>query len=516
MILLLSVRLLDGRYHGLTANGEKPEWPPSPFRLFQALVAGNARGTTLQPEVAEALRWLESLNAPDVIAPNAESGQTVLAYVLNNTDGRSRTPKMIRPTILKGDRLIQYAWKFDPNSKDAIRHADVVAKAARHIRALGWGIDMAIGNGEIVDAIQPTTHPRIRFFPAKDADVVGADFRSPGIGSLASLEECYSQYLARFESNETTQLESGAPIYQLQPYLTREVRPHAVFKLLDTNEDPYRYPHAKLIHIAGMVRHLAIEMMKNDPPPWVENPADWVNRAVRGKRDEASSDDHKQFSYVPLPSIGHEHADAMIRNVMVVAPLGMERELNYLVERLDGVEMKPEGYAEACETDSTPSVSGRAELQEFTPLRGKFIATRYLGTSSVWETVTPVILDGCNRKSKSDKPEAIARATEKLICKALGRAGIEAPCEFTWQSIPFVKNTLSAHKYDGHGSRTGYYRPSYLQGRTAVHVRIRFGRRQLSDDPESAWIPANVPGPVMIGAGRHCGFGIFAAPPNRP
>ena len=40
--LLLSIRFLDDRYHGLTNNGEKAEWPPSPFRVFQALVAGIA------------------------------------------------------------------------------------------------------------------------------------------------------------------------------------------------------------------------------------------------------------------------------------------------------------------------------------------------------------------------------------------------------------------------------------------------------------------------------------------
>jgi hypothetical protein len=102
--------------------------------------------------------------------------------------------------------------------------------------------------------------------------------------------------------------------------------PYAVFKLLDANEDAYRHPHAKLIHIAGMVRHAAIQRMEADPPSWIEHPADWINRVVRGKRDESSTVEHRQFSYVPLPSIGHEHADAMIRNVMVVAPMGMDRE----------------------------------------------------------------------------------------------------------------------------------------------------------------------------------------------
>ena len=52
---------------------------------------------------------------------------------------------------------------------------------------------------------------------------------------------------------------------------------------------------------------------------------------------------HRQFSYVPLPSIGPFHADAMIRNMMIVAPLGMERELNFLAEQLNGQALEPEG-----------------------------------------------------------------------------------------------------------------------------------------------------------------------------
>ena len=60
--LLFSVRFLDDRYHGLTDNGESPEWPPSPFRLYQALVAGNARGLTLSNPLRDALRWLETLD----------------------------------------------------------------------------------------------------------------------------------------------------------------------------------------------------------------------------------------------------------------------------------------------------------------------------------------------------------------------------------------------------------------------------------------------------------------------
>jgi CRISPR-associated protein Csb2 len=486
--LLLSVRLLDNRYHGLTDNGNRPEWPPSPFRLFQALVAGNARGTSLPSDLVKALQWLESLDPPEIIAPRVEDGQVVLTYVLNNTDGRSRTPKTIRPSLLDGDRLIQYVWRFDPEMQHSIPHAGVIARSTRHIRALGWGIDMAIGNGEIVDAVPPNMESRIRFVPAEESAAVGIDLRSPRPGSLASLQECYSQFLRRFESNESTQLESGGPIYQLCSYTAGESRPHAVFKLVDENDDAYRYPHAKLIHIAGMVRHLAIEAMVHNPPPWVEDAAEWVNRVVRGKRDESASDEHKQFSYVPLPSIGYAHTDAMIRNVMVVAPLGMERELDYLADRLDGQVLKPESDAESRQTDSAPLLSQRVELQKFTPPRGKFIDACYLGTAPVWHTVTPVILPGHNDK-KADK-------TVQLIQAALKQSGIETPCEFIWQAMPFLKNCFSAHKYDRNGRHTGYHRPVYLKDLTAVHLRLQF------EHP--------VVGPLVIGAGRHCGLGIFA------
>ena len=119
---LLSVRFLHDRYHGLTDNGERAEWPPSPFRAFQALVAGNARGPTIPESIRSALRWLESLDPPDIIAPQTQPGQVLLTYVLNNvsdSDANSRTPKTIRPTLLNGDRLVQYAWKFNASQPDA-------------------------------------------------------------------------------------------------------------------------------------------------------------------------------------------------------------------------------------------------------------------------------------------------------------------------------------------------------------------------------------------------------------
>jgi len=75
--LLASVRFHDGRYHGVG------DWPPSPARLFQGLVAAAAL-PGLNDTKRNALKWLETLSAPAIAAPAAYSGQNVNLFVPNN------------------------------------------------------------------------------------------------------------------------------------------------------------------------------------------------------------------------------------------------------------------------------------------------------------------------------------------------------------------------------------------------------------------------------------------------
>jgi CRISPR-associated protein Csb2 len=502
-------------FHG-AGDGGVPEWPPSPMRAFQALLNAASllsRGRPLAPEVRSALQALETLR-PQIVAPPAKASAVgYRAYVPHNqTDlvsaawhrgnfeasvASHRMEKDIRPVRIETHNgelpTLHYLYSLDTTTLDPGKLLRNVRPSVRAITHLGWGIDQVAAD---VMLIESSTHfSGERWLPSTQG---GRHLPVHRSGSLDALTNRYAQFLDRLRDGWTP----VPPLVAVDQVRYRRdtdsvARPYAVFKLVDENEDAFRYPHAKLIHIAGMTRHAAIERMKADRPVWIDSPADWINRTVRGKRDEALENGHRQFSYIPLPSIGHEHADAMIRNVMIVAPLGMERELEYLAERLDGVLLTPEGDAGICDSDSKPSLAQRIELQHFHPPARRFIANCYLSTSKTWHTVTPVILDGHTKKSKSDKPEAIARETAKLICKALTRAGIETSCEFTWQAVPFLKNCLSAHKYDRHGRHTGYHRPSHLKDLTGVHVRLVFA--------------SPVPGPITLGAGRHCGLGLFAA-----
>jgi hypothetical protein len=86
-------------------------------------------------------------------------------------------------------------------------------------------------------------------------------------------------------------------------------------------------------------------------------------------------------------------------------------------------------------------------------------------------------------------------------------------CEFDWSAFSHCPKLLSAHNYVRNKRPAGYIRPGYLLSQTAVHLRIRLGRCEVPDDPKSRWIPLEspVPGPIAIGAGRHCGLGVFAS-----
>jgi CRISPR-associated protein Csb2 len=448
------------------------------FDCSKALVAGNARELEIPSGISAALQWLEMLDPPVIIAPDARSGRVLLTYVLNNEESRTRTPKMIRPTLLNGDRLLQYGWIFDDKQPDAVAHAKAVAEASRHVRALGWGIDLAIGCGELLDGLPAAAGRRVEYRPCTATNLDGGlGLRVPQCRSLQSLCDQYTGLLRRYESPGITDLEPGGAIYGTWSYIARAARPCVVFALRASSDDSYRYPHAKLIHIAGMTRCAAISAMKDCPPEdlKIEDTAAWIESFVAGHRQE-TAERHDQFSYIPLPSIGHEHADAMIRRVMITAPFGHEAQLRHLADQLEGQQLKPEDGSEG-------PVLDRLLLDGVT--------RRYLETSRVWASVTPVILPG-HDDHKLEK-------TVRLIKRAFLQSGIDQSCEFTWGPLPNFKHCLAAYKYDRGGRPAGYQRPKHLESLTAVHMRVTF-EHPVAD-------------PVSIGAGRHCGFGIFAATP---
>src|SRR3972149_12203852 len=164
----LSIRFLDRAFHG-RRDGRHPEWPPSPLRLFESLVAAAAarqRAKALTPHARSALTWLEQQAPPTLIAPVGVTASGYRLSVPNNVmdivarawvrgnDSNSgdanpathRTMKTVRPTRLLGGDAVHYLWPLaDSFTEDVRGYVEALADAARSIVALGWGIDLVVG-----------------------------------------------------------------------------------------------------------------------------------------------------------------------------------------------------------------------------------------------------------------------------------------------------------------------------------------------------------------------------------
>src|SRR5262249_17344249 len=168
--LLLTIRFFEERYHGLLDRDGPPEWPPSPFRLLQALVAGVARRGELDSALGKSLAWLQTLDPPMIIAPRSQPGQIVTRFVPNNDadkkpDRQNRlASKAFRPIIMLDPPAIYYIW---PIKAEEIPQARLVCDAARYLICMGWGIDMAYAEGQwsissdkIASLVGVRWHPR--------------------------------------------------------------------------------------------------------------------------------------------------------------------------------------------------------------------------------------------------------------------------------------------------------------------------------------------------------------------
>lgn len=494
--LRISATFLDSRFHGCSDSGQ-PEWPPSPLRLMQAIVAANADRIAAETQLDRALVWLEQQDPPMIFAPQCDNCAAYCLSVPNNAmdlvgkawakgnyfgtgdsnPATHRTMKTVRPLRMTDGDTVHYLWRLDDSVSVSI--IDSLIDAARRMIALGWGIDLVVGDAERVTraALSRLSGEQWSCTPGAAPTAL----RLPTTGTLDALQDRHTAFIHRMGNDGFTPVPPLTTFDRIGYRRPTDPigRPCVVFELRHDDDQFCRYSQRKLIHIAGMVRHLARQAMQQSPPAGVDD--NWVERYVAGHRPKGDSD-HRQLSYLPLPSVGHKHADQAVRRVAIAAPHGDERLLEHVANRLAGQLLQPDPDRGADFGESGPPTLVRASRDH--------VAEIYTRPANHWASVTPVILPGHDDK----KPTK----TYKLIEKAFAMCGIEQPCEFEWSAHSPFRKSISAHKYDKDGKPTGYIRPDHLMTQTAVHLRIRFNES------------LEVPGPIAIGAGRHCGFGLFA------
>lgn len=493
--LAIQVRLHDGRYHGAG------DWPPSPARLYQALIAGVGLGGPIPESAAEVFRWLESLPAPEIIVPQQGTTTVYTSWVPNNDldakkgdprqIGGIRTGKTIHAYLFDESQPLHYLWPL-PDGDEPQSKARALVEIADRLYQFGRGVDMAWAIAEVLDESAIATLREgdgfARFAP--DFGSQGTPLQTPVAGTYQSLENRYQAGSKRFTISR-----SGRSISK-----TFSQTPQARFRSVSYNSSPslllfdlrrddeegatHSAPLESVATLTETIRDAAWEKLRGSLPDLETE----LDRCLLGKNSDGShaGTSKDRITIIPIPSIGHHHADMLVRRVAVLISPTCRLPLPDLRWAFSNLKL---GFQE------TPIL-----LQ---PAADKDMLSHYAPSAGAraWRTISPICLpeNAARRRIPPDKKRqeakgAIEKGREEIqaiasVIQALRHAGFRETGAIVTriQRVPFQAN----------GKRVEDFAPGSRFAKERLwHVAIQFA------EP--------VRGPLVLGDGRFLGLGVFS------
>lgn len=540
MALAIEIELLAGRYAATRFNDRtQAEWPPHLARLFSAAVALWADGEPRSAEEENVLRWLERQPAPEIACSDeahiaVREGTTHFVPVNDASAAPSAdaTYAALRAGVDAAAELAGRAPEAPPSSRDRQRVDKQIEKArqgsARHSRKANERT-LAPGAIEVFPderGRQARTFPSIRpddprvvyRWPDATPDAAqratldgllarigrlghstslvscrvsdeipspslvpdehgSAVVRVPGDGQLDLLEEEF----ARHRGNEPRALPAV-----MQPYAPVVALPDSVpgsvfssrFAVLEVDASTPVSLRASL-HLTRALRAALLEHAGDDAPELLSG-----LRVDAGTR-EARPSDRAHGAIVPLPFVGHRHADGAVLGVAFVTPDGRDDERDAALKII---------WAWLGETGGRLRIRGRDVIVQ-RPDGLASLATirprRWCAPSDTWATVTPIALDrwpGDLRDRDAERRAVSFARAEELVARAGTHVGLPRPESVVVRPDAFVSGVPPAHRFPA------FQTPNGGPHRPLVHACVTFG--------------AAVAGPVLLGAGRYVGQGL--------
>ena len=521
--LRISVHFHDDRYHG------SGDWPPSPARLFQALIAAVAL-PKLDTNKRDALKWLETLDAPTIAAPAAHNGQNVNLYVPNNDlDAKGgdirriaevrRATKRIRPRLFDTATPLIYLWRFDGDDG----HAKCICDIANGLYQLGRGVDMAWATGNLVDATkaeeQLHNYPGAIYRPSQSGKEFVLD--CPVRRSLDSLEMRHQANAERFSRvNGNTQFAS-APRPFFHPVAYNCPSTYRLFELRHTTERGAPFATWPLNETAALTQILRGSDGGNGQPEsgafarLVKHFKREVVEKILIGRNATEADKAQRVRIIPLPSIGHVHADPAIRRVLVEVPPNCPIQADDVAWSFTGLEITaPVIHEETGEVLTSPV--------ELVGADDRSMLTHYgvekECTARLWHSITPLALPERAARRRIDpnalnaeaasrlrgEPGAAAKTgSERAQEEAAAIRAVQAALRHAGVASKAFDIHVQREPFDRRGLRAETFAPGTRFPKERLwHVALRFERP--------------VAGPLLLGDGRYLGLGLMAPPEANP
>ncbi len=492
--LLFTIRLHDGRWHGV------PEWPPSPARLFQALVAGAAIGAELPESACALLRLIECLPPPVIAAPNMRQQRGFETFVPNNgldavggdpdRVSEIRVGKTIRPRLFDAAVPFLYLWALDNDS--IVVDPVSLSTLAERLYQFGRGVDMAFAKAELLDHDESQSrldaHSGIIYHAGGTG---GTGLPCPSLGSLDSLIARQKAQARRFSLHGQGKKAKTVFTQPPKPFFVQAIYDAPPKHLLFDLDGPYApWPLERAADLAAQIRDAAAARLCAALP----DKASQIERVFGKHRDMDEADKAQRLQIIPLPSIGTTYTDPRIRRVLVKLPQNMP------LARAS-VEW---AFSSLALGDEVGEVTLSLLVAQERAMLGHY-GIEAKNPSRLWRSITPLALPQSAARRRIDPARRVEdakggaeRAREEAHAAAAVRAALRhAGIRNEPASIRVPRDVLG---------RKGAGAEEFAQGtrfakHSLWHVEIRFA--------------TPVYGPMVLGNGRYLGLGLLH-PPVRP
>lgn len=445
-MLEISVRFLGGEFVAHTP-GSGSEWPPHPARLLYALIGAWYDGGCGQVE-GDTLRWLEAQNPPSIVAAQDAPEELYEAWLpMNSVPNWNKQSG--KPPSLPKLRQIRSSRYVGDNPIYFVWDVDL---QVQHWSAL---CDLCrrctrLGSAESLVSMSVGQREKLHG-PAWRPSVSGTLLRTPMPGILHAITQSDTLMPGRVLPCDWRAYQWGAsrqPGRMITVGLTRGSWP---------------IEHAPVL--AHQLRQELIAVAKAEHPP--------LRSILHGLEKDGSPLQRAHLHFCPLPLVGFQHANGAVLGVSFIVPPNTEESDRHYVERVVATWFAHGGELPLADRKLA-----------FGPADSRFTLAdeRWSQSASVWQTVIPMELPRYPAKRRQWKRDDWHRVSE-AINLACSHAGLPLPIELEASNTPFVIGSPNALTVRG------------PHRRPVVHARLLF--------------PHAIEGPLILGAGRHVGYGLM-------
>lgn len=548
-MLAIEVNFLTGRFVATAHHDRRAtEWPPHPARLFSALVAAWADDDAPSPEERQALEWLEAQDPPSIAASEAVARKVLTNFVpVNDTavistswyDRRASEVGRLMDEIDAASedssaKSVKLAERLDGKLVKARDVSDQVAnvgktnpgeamkllpdhrgKQARDFpsvtpdeprvvyiwpradttSAMAGALDgllgrvTRLGHSSSLVSCRLTPDPPT---PTCEPGPVGEALRSVRRGQLAALEQEHERHEAvkprslPFRAVRYGPVESDEAGIHLHP----DTAGHLV--VFEFHPSSRRFPATRAVKIAATLRD-AIFHHAEDPLP----------EGLSGHRSDGSPVSLPHVGFLPLPWVGHAHADGRIMGAAVSIPDSLDEPSRRAVLRAVGTWESEAGAESTTRSDQyrLRLVMGRSgdvdmkRLTGFEPTLDTLRTRTWTRPSRRWVSATPVALPANPGPLSTGTAAARAKAwakAEQAVVDSCRHVGLPEPSAVTVSLDPFIR-----------GVRPAAHFPAFRQsGRDGQPVARRLVHASVTFEQPAA-------GALALGAGRYFGLGLM-------